>query len=80
MEGGEPDRYSGELTINERFVLQALCSLLEAVTDSHIASAPPIFRVCSIPRWTNTVLWSSRGVKGAESLRKHGLMPRGSPA
>ncbi len=39
--GGEPHHSSGELTINERFVLQTLCALFEAVTDSHIAPVLP---------------------------------------
>ena len=82
--GGERQYDLGEFTINERFVLQALCALIDAVTDSQIA--PVLSQICEFVQSLDgpgldeyrTAIFSR--VKDIESLQKHGLLPRASPA
>ena len=73
--GGEP-HYSNAFTINERFVLQALCALLDAVTASQIAPVLP--QLCEFVQSLDspgldeyrTVIFSR--VKVTENLQKYG--------
>ena len=82
--GGERQHDIGGFTINERCVLQALCALVDAVTDSQIAPVLP--QLCDFVQSLDgpgldeyrTAIFSR--VKDIKSLQKRRLLPRASPA
>ena len=75
---------SAAFAINEEFVLQALCALFDAVTDSQIA--PVLSQLCEfVQSFDNPSLDGYRTViisrvKAIESLQKHGRFSRAFPA